>query len=124
MLLPELKDEILKAASESDYTTCELVLGEIKERFNDEDYKNAIADYHFVLTQKANMNKPQHKCNRLIAAGKTSINARCGHYNCSIDKVVTDENGNCRLKSSIQRDQLNPIEEGGACISTSKINLT
>jgi hypothetical protein len=124
MLLTELKDEMLKAASESDYVTCETILDEVKNRFNEDDYRNAIADYHHILTCKAKLNAPQYKCSRLIPAGKTSISARCGHYNCSIDKVVTDENGNCRLKTSIEREKLNPIEDGGACISTSKINLT
>ncbi|MFA5024025.1 MAG: hypothetical protein WC523_03675 [Patescibacteria group bacterium] len=125
MLLPELKDEILKAASENDYVTCEAALSEIKNRFNEDDLKNAISDYHFILTQKTKMNKQsQHKCSRLIKAGHGSISDRCGHYLCSLDKVITDENGNCRLKTAIEREKLNPIEDGGALISTSKINLT
>jgi len=124
MLLPELKDEIVKAASENDYVTCETILDEIKERFQEEDFKNAISDYHFVLTQKAKLNKqPQYKCNRLLKSN-CSIEDRCGHYLCGISKVITDENGNCRLKTSVERERLNPIEEGGACISSSKINLT
>jgi len=125
MVLPELKDEILKAASENDYVTCETVLSEIKERFNEDDFKNAIADYHFILTQKTKLHKQsQHKCSKTIHAGHGSIEDRCGHFLVPMSKVVTDEQGNCRLKTAIERERLNPVEETGAAISTSKINLT
>lgn len=125
MLLPELKSEIIKAASTNDYVTCETILSEIGERFSEEDVKNAISDYHFVLTQKSKLQKQtQHKCSKLIPAGKGSLNARCGHYLVSLDKVITDEQGNCKLKSREELNRLNPIEESGAAISTSKINLT
>jgi len=125
MLLPELKDEILKAASENDYVTCETILSEIKERFDEDNFKNAIADYHFVLTQKSKLNKQsQHKCSKVIHAGHGSIEERCGHFLVPMSKVVTDEQGNCRLKTAIERERLNPLEKTGAEISTSKINLT
>ena len=125
MLLPELKDEMLKAVGDSDYVTCETVLAEIRDRFNDDDYKNAIADYHFILTQKAKLHKQsQYKCSKVIHAGHGSIEDRCGHYLVPLSKVVTDEQGNCRLKTAIERERLNPIDESGAAISTSKINLT
>ena len=66
----QLKDEIIKAASTNDYVTCEDVLAEIQERFSEENFKNAVADYHYLLMHKAQMeNKPKHKCAKEIPAG-------------------------------------------------------
>lgn len=125
LLLPELKDEILKAASYNDYVTCEEALQEIQARFSEEDFKNALADYHYVLTQKARLEeKPQYKCSKIIHAGHGSISDRCGHLLVTLDKVETDAQGNCRLKSAGEREKLNPLSESGADISTSKIFMT
>ena len=124
MLLPELKDEILKSASENDYVACETILNYIEDKFSEEDHKNAIADYQYLLMAKANMHKEQHICSRMIAAGKGSSMARCGHYLVSMDKVIAGKNGECILKTSAAREKLNPIDVGGAAISTSKINFT
>ena len=125
MLLPELKEEILKSASENDYVTCEEALGEIQSRFTEEDFVNAVADYHFILTQKAHIHdQEQFKCAKMIAAGKGSIYARCGHFGVPMHQVVTDAQGNCRLKTAVEREKLNPTSEGGAAISTSKIFMT
>jgi hypothetical protein len=125
MVLPELKDEIIKAASENDYVTCEEALQEIQARYPEEDFKNALSDYHYVLTQKtASENKVEHKCSRVILAGHGSISDRCGHLLRPLDEVVTDEYGNCRLKTAVERERLNPIEDSGACMSSSKIYLT
>ena len=125
MLLPELKGEIVKAASQEDYLTCEAALKEVQERYSEEDFKNAVSDYHFVLMQKSRMEKQeQHKCSREIPAGKTSIYAVCGHFGVPMHKVIADEHGNCKLKTTVERERLNPLEETGAAISTSKINLT
>lgn len=122
MILPELKDEILKAASEGDYVTCEAALGQVQERFSEEDFKNAVADYHFILMQKAHLEHTEAQtCSKMIPAGKGSIYARCGHYGVPMHKVVIGEDGSCRLKATIEREKLNPVEDGGAAISTSKI---
>lgn len=125
MTLPELKDEILKAASVNDYVTCELVLDEIQDKFAEEDFKNAVADYHFLLMQKTKIAKQeQKKCSKMIPAGKGSIYARCGHFGVPMHKVVVDEQGNCRLKSAIEKEKLNPTEEGGAAISSAKVFMS
>ena len=105
--------------------TCEEALQEIQARYSNEDFKNAVTDYHYLLTQKtATENKVQHKCSRVIKAGHGSLFDRCGHLMKSLDEVITDEYGNCRLKTAVERERLNPIEDSGACINTSKINLT
>ena len=125
MMLPELKGEIVKSASEGDYSTCEAALKEVQERYSEEDFKNAVSDYHFILMQKSRMEKQeQHKCAKMIPAGKGSIYARCGHFGVPMHQVVVDVQGNCRLKTAVEREKLNPESEGGAAISTSKIFMS
>lgn len=125
MTLPEIKDEIMKAAANNDYVTCEEGLAKIQETFTEEDFKNAIADYHNLLMHKIHLDKyEQTKCQRLIPAGKGSIYARCGCTGLPLDKVATDEYGNCIPKSTLKSQKLNPVKEAGAVISTSKIELT
>jgi hypothetical protein len=121
MTLPELRDEIIKAASDSDYVACEMILGTIQERFAEEDYKNAVADYHYLLMLKNNREENAPKCSKEIPAGKGSIEARCGHFGVPMSKVVVGEDGHCKLRSSVEREKLNPVEESGAAISTSKL---
>lgn len=125
MLLPELKGEIVRAASEGDYTTCEAALKEVQERYSEDDFRNAVSDYHFILMQKSRMAKQeQHNCSKMIPAGKGSIYPRCGHFGVPMNQVVVDAQGNCRLKTAIEREKLNPESEGGAAISTSKIFMS
>jgi hypothetical protein len=125
MLLPELREEILKAASDSDYITCESILNEVQGRFSEEDFKNAVSDYHFILMQKSKLGKQeQTKCSKMIAAGKGSIYPRCGHFGVPMNQVVSDEQGNCRLKTAMERERLNPADETSAAISTSKIFMS
>lgn len=122
MTLPELKDEILKAASANDYVSCEAALAQIQEKFSEEDFKNSVADFHYLLMLKTHSEKMEQKqCSRMISAGKGSIYARCGHYGVAMHKVAIDQEGNCILKTSIERDKLNPIDEGGASMSSAKI---
>lgn len=125
MTMPDIKDEILKSASENDYVTCEAALAKIQETFTEEDFKNAVVDYHNLLMHKTHMDKhEQVSCPKLIQAGKGSIYARCGCTGLSMDKVATDENGRCVPKTTLQKSKLNPIEESGAVISTSKLYWT
>lgn len=122
MTLKELKDEILKAAGCGDYISCEGALQEIQEKFSEEDFKNAFADYHHVLMVKNSMEElAVHKCPRMIPAGKVSIYPYCGCLNVPMHKVVAGENGKCVLKSSVEKQKLNPIKESCTAISTSKI---
>ena len=127
MNLPELKDEIMKAVAENDYMACEMILGTIMDKFDEEQYKNAVADYHYMLKLKSQHNSdeaPKHKCNKIIEAGHGSIEARCGHLLVPLSKVVTAEDGTCKLKSAVERERLNPVEESGASISSHKVFWT
>lgn len=128
MTLPELKDEILKGVSDGDYVTCEAALEEIQAKYSEEDYKNAIADFHYMNMQKSNLEKRAsavvHTCSKQIPAGKGSVYARCGHFGVPMHKVVADEQGNCRLKTAVEREKMNPKEEGGASISSAKVFMS
>lgn len=124
MTLPELKDEIIKSASIGDYVSCEAALSEVQDKFSEENFKNIVADYHYILMHKARIDKKEHsehKCAKLIAAGKGSIYSRCGHFGVPLHEVITDESGNCRRKVDIQREALNKSEDGGAAISSAKV---
>jgi hypothetical protein len=125
MRLPELKGEILKAASANDYVECETILNLIEDKFSEEDYKNAVADYQYVLMAKTHMlSQEQYKCSKMIPAGKGSIYARCGHYGVPMHEVVAGPNGECILKKAIEREKLNPQENGGASISSYKVFMS
>lgn len=123
MTLPELRDDLIKAAANNDYVEAEMVLGTIQDRFDDEDYKNAIADYHHLLMLR-NHEYNQKTCPNPIPAGHGSLEARCSHLGVPMSKVIVGEDGHCRLRSTVERERLNPIEESGASISTSKIHFS
>lgn len=125
MNVSELKEEILKSAADGDYQTCEMILGTVQQRFDEDVYKNVVADYHYVLMLKHNHNQEdQPVCSKQIAAGKGSIEARCGHFGVPMSKVVVGKDGQCRLKTALEREKLNPVEEGGAAISSTKLFWT
>lgn len=124
MTLPELKDSLIKSASENDYVECEMILNSVQDRFNEEEYKNTVSDYHYMLTLKNDNGKIVRKCSREIPAGKVSIEPMCSHYNLPMSQVFVDENGVCHKKTSVAREKLNPISESGVGISTSKIILS
>ena len=125
MNISELKGELLKSVAASDYQVCEMILGTVNERFGEDVYKNIVADYHYVLALKHNHEQEERQvCSKKIAAGKGSINDRCGCFGVSMDKVVVGKDGHCRLKTALERERLNPADKGGAAISTSKLFLT
>lgn len=121
MTLPELRDEVVKAAMQKDYVSAEMILGTIQERFDEEAYKNAIADYHYILMHDNRVAGIEHSCSKPIKAGQGSIEARCGHFGVPMSKVVIGDDGQCRLRSHIEREKLNPLSEGGAAISSNKM---
>lgn len=113
MVLPELKNEIMRAAGKEDYHTCEAILSHVADRFSDEDYRNTVSDYqHALLTKNRVERQEQHKCAKMIPAGKGSIYARCGHYGVPMHDVMTNAEGHCILKSTAKQKELAPKSEG------------
>jgi len=125
MTLPELKDEVLKGASDGDYVTCESALDEIQEKYTEEDFKNAVADYHFILMHKTSMGEQEQRtCSRMIPAGKGSIYPRCGHFGIPMSQIIVDAQGYCKTKTAVEREKLNPSDESGASISSAKVFMS
>lgn len=126
MLLPELKEEMIRSASINDYNSCEAILNHIGEKFGEEDYKNAIADYQYVLSMKNKAADDQAKqaeianLGVLIPAGKGSIYPRLPNGK-PIKDMVKDESGRFRSATEIEKEKLNKTEDGGAAIQTSQI---
>jgi hypothetical protein len=126
MVLPELKEEMIKSANCGDFTACEEVLNHIGATFSADDYRNAIADYQYVLSIKAKAAATQERYAELaqnatlIQAGHGSLAPRQANGQ-PLAGLVIDEEGNYRKASDIQREKLNPVEDGGAAISSSSI---
>jgi len=122
MVLPELKNEIMAAAGREDYRVCESILQHIASHFSDEDYNNAVCDYQHALVTKSRVeSREQHKCAKMIPAGKGSIYPRCGHYGVPMHDVLAGRDGHCMLKSAVKKQELNPVKESGASISSAKV---
>ena len=127
MLLPELKEAMVKAASANQFETCEDILTHIGSTFAEEDYKNAIADYQYVLSIKSRaQSTAEHDqviakyAGVVIPAGKGSLRPRLANGR-AINDVVVDADGRIRSAVEVEKERLNPIDEGGALISSSQI---
>lgn len=127
MVLGELKEELIKCASINNYTACEDILNHIGATFSEEDHRNAIADYQYVLSikSKAAENQTQaaeiaKQAGAMIPAGKGSIYARLPNGQ-PIKDMIKDENGRYRSATEIVKEKLNAEEDGGASINTSSI---
>ena len=125
MTVPEMRDTIVKAAMAGDYNAAEMVMGTVQERFGEDIYKNIVADYHHILMHKqAHASATPKHCSKVIAAGQGSIEPRCGHFGVPMSKVVVGSDGQCRLRAHLEKEALNPLDESGAAISTSKLFLS
>lgn len=130
MTLPELKEELIKAAQINDYVSCEGIIDHVGSAFSEEDHRNIIADYQYVLGIKSKasdaLDKQQaisKQAGTIIPAGKGSILPRLANGR-PIKDMVMDKDGRFRSATEIEREKINPTKEGGALISTSKILLT
>lgn len=126
MVLPELHNEILRAAGVQNYRVCEAILQHIANTFSEEDYRNAVNDYQYALLTKNSVTKEAERvtCSKMIAAGKGSVYPRCGHFGVPLHQVVNDAEGHCRLKTAVERERMNPVEESSASISSAKVFMS
>ena len=127
MLLPELKTAMIKAAGCNDLLTCEDILNHIGATFGEEDHRNAIADYQYILGLKAQANQTaehDHVISKYagvtIQAGKGSLRPRLANGR-SMDDLVVDADGRVRSVTELEKERLNPEDQGGAVISSSQI---
>jgi hypothetical protein len=127
MTLSELRQELIKSASVNNYTACEEVLSHIGATFTEEDHKNAISDYQYLLKTKnasvENQIKTAEVINQVgvvIPAGKGSIKPRLPNGK-PIDGMIKDENGRYRSVAEIAKEKLNKLDDSGACIQSHQI---
>lgn len=124
MTYSQLKEEILAGVARKDYVRAEQALNRIEDKFGPEYHRAAMADYAKYLTLTSSSKeeiKPQHKCRLLITKG--SLEPRCGHYNVPINRVATNEKGDCELLDRKAKYE-NLAESSGALIRTNKVTLT
>jgi hypothetical protein len=127
MMLGELKEELVKCASVNNYEACEEILNHIGATFAEEDYRNAVADYQYVLGIKNAAANGQVRASEIaqqvgtmIPAGKGSLYARMANGK-PIKDMVKDENGRYRSATEMAKEKLNKEEDGGACIQSHQI---
>lgn len=123
MTYNQLKEEIMTGVANKDYVRAEQALNRIEDQYGSDYHRAALSDYAKVLAASSIRveDKPQHKCRLLISKG--SIGPRCGHYNVSIARVITNEKGDCELVERKAKYE-NLAESTGALLRTNKITLT
>lgn len=122
----QLKDEVLSGAANKDYVRAEQALNRIEDKFGSSYHSAALSDYAKYLTLSAADKteikvQSKNKCRLLITTG--SIEPRCGHYNVSINRVSTNERGDCELLDRRAKYD-NLKESNGTLIRSNKITLT
>jgi hypothetical protein len=120
----QLKEEMMAGVIRKDYVRAEQALNRIEDQFGTEYHRKALSDYgkYLTIASSDKQDAPQqHKCKLLITRG--SVEPRCGHYNVPINRVATDEKGNCELLDRKAKYE-NLKESSGALIRSNKITLT
>lgn len=122
MSLGQLKDEIMTGVANKDYLRAEQAINRIEDKFGQDYHRAAISDYaKFLAHSSVVEDKLKNKCRLLISKG--SIGPRCGHYNVAINRVMTNEKGDCELiERKAKYDNL--AESAGTMIRTNKVTLT
>lgn len=117
----DLKDALIRNASEGNFEACDEVMEAIAEKFDQEIYRNALLDYQKILLDLGNVKKhAESRCSKILKSSN-SIFPVCGHLMVPLHKVVQDEDGVCHLASTIHARK-NQQEEG-AFFSNAKILL-
>lgn len=122
MTYNQLKEEIVYGVANKDYIRAEQALNRIEDKFGYEQHRATMADYANMLTHTSKItDTPKNKCRLILTRG--SIEPRCGHYNVPMNRVITDEKGNCELiERKAKYDNLH--ESTGTMIRANKIILT
>lgn len=122
MTYGQLKEEIMDGAANKDYLRAEQALSRIEDKFGSSYHMAAMSDYAKYLSHTSTPEKNvQHKCKLLIVKG--SVEPRCGHYNVTISRVITNNKGECELIERKAKYE-NLAESSGALLRTNKITLT
>jgi len=119
----QLKEEVLTGAATKDYVRAEQAINRIEDKFGLEHHRMVMSDYakYLARTSSDEVIPPAHKCRLLITKG--SVEPRCGHYNVSLARVSTNENGDCELLDRKAKYD-NLAESNGVMLRSNKIVLT
>jgi len=122
MDIHQLKDLIIRSATNGDFDTCDEVIGVIADTNDSETYRNVIANYQRILLNVGNaketLKQAQEDSSQFI---KTSTSMYPIHKKLGrpAHELVRDENGEYHLKSTYYSRQNQ--EQSGAFFSNSKV---
>lgn len=119
MSLYELKDELVRLASASDFKACDAVMETVASRFDPETYGAVLMDYQRMLSGLGEAKQAsQSRCAHVVHS-PNSIHPLCGHFMVPLHKVVQDERGVCHLASTYYSRK--GQDEAGAFFSNAKV---
>ena len=122
MDIHQLKDVIAKSAAQEDYDTCDEVLEAVAQSFDEDTYRNVVADYHKMLLNfgnaKESLAQTYDDSNQFVHSPNSMypIHKKLGR---PARDLVRDENGEYHLKSTYYARK-NQAEEG-AFFSNAKV---
>jgi hypothetical protein len=122
MDIHQLRDIISKAAAQEDYNTCDEVLEAVAQTFDEDTYRNVVADYQKMLTgfggTKETLAQAYEDSDQFMRSPNSMypIHKKLGR---PANELVRDENGEYHLKSTYyaRKNQ----EEEGAFFSNAKV---
>lgn len=122
MSVHQLKDIIVKAASQEDFDTCDEVLEAAAQMFDEGTYRNMVADYQKMLANfssaKENLTKAYDDSDQFVRSPNSMypIHKKLGR---PAHELVRDENGEYHLKSTYHARKNQ--EEESAFFSNAKV---
>lgn len=114
MNLPQLKDAIVRSAMRGDFDTCNDAIAVIEKKFDEDTYRNVVADYHKMLINLENSEdviKAAYDDSDQFIRTPNSIYPIHKKLGRPAHELVRDENGVYHLKSTY-RSRKNQKEEG------------
>jgi hypothetical protein len=122
MNIHQLRDIIVKAASQEDFDTCDEVLEAVAQTFDEDTYRNVVADYQKMLVSfgstKENLAQAYNDSDQFMHSPNSMypIHKKLGR---PAHELVRDERGEYHLKSTYyaRKNQ----EEEGAFFSNAKV---
>ena len=122
MNIHHLKDIIFKAAAQEDFNTCDEVLEAIAQTFDEDTYRNVVADYQKILVNfgnaKVSLAQTYDDSSQFIHSPNSMypIHKKLGR---PAHELIRDESGEYHLKSTYHARKNQ--EEEGAFFSNAKI---
>lgn len=121
MNIGQLRDIVCRAAIQGDFATCDEVLEAVAQSFDEDTYRNAVADYHKLLTNLTSTKETiaeAYDSNQFVRTPNSMypIHKKLGR---PIHELIRDENGEYHLKATYQARQNQDVE--GAFFSNARV---